>query len=420
MASATLVKSDHELAGRALDAAALHLQVLGRDRLDRRPINHVTGTYNVFRKAACSTGRYQGYMTLFEVAKAIYPNVRTGADARSKRSAVQRDLRRLAAMGALHVEEHASDAGQTLGFHWQLVDRDPDPEAWPDLRHYSARRYPQRLAPVAQLDKAPGRRTCRLRPREHVHRADPRRRVHRWNRRVGRGSEHRYDVVPGSAPPPAASSAHETFEAPRSLPPSLRDYVPEMGAGDRGERETRVGRSAPPSRWATLTRCRTAARGRGGPSAVLAVPGADWCSMATAAFEANFLSSTGKALGDFDEFIRRHEWDPAVGPPPPGRYLTLSATWAERLETWCRMYDRQVKEAGAGIRSLLEDIYGWQPSDGAPMAKRRGGEDVGVPCTLAFFVARLGRRAKRERARRQPRRRENMTAWALGERWGDS
>lgn len=172
---------------------------------------------------------------------------------------------------------------------------------------------------------------------------------------------------------------------------------------------------------------------------MLDVPRADWPSMAAAAFEARFVvdadgswctvgdpwhdqHAAGRFLGAAPSpAMQAIDADPQLAAPPAGhRYVTLSGPWARRLETWCRMYDRSAGTPGAGIRSLLEDVVGWQPADGAPCA---GGADPGWPIGLAFFVARLGRRARSRRRQPSPdtararRRRRNALDWAEGERW---
>jgi hypothetical protein len=117
--------------------------------------------------------------------------------------------------------------------------------------------------------------------------------------------------------------------------------------------------------------------------------------------------------------------DPELAAPPhnPDRYVTLSGPWTRRLETWCRMYDRRAREPGAGIRSLIEDIATWHPTDGAPLSRDRGRSsiDPGAPLGPAFFVARLGRRAKLSRCGtdtpKARRRRLNVIDWSEGDRW---
>jgi hypothetical protein len=90
-------------------------------------------------------------------------------------------------------------------------------------------------------------------------------------------------------------------------------------------------------------------------------------------------------------------------------YRPIGARWAARLEAYCRIYDRAAGQDGAGILWLLEDLLAWHPADGAPSGAGRSpyreGIDPGWPASLAFFIARLGREAKRLRRERDPRRR---------------
>lgn len=426
--TATLALSDQDVVERLHEAAAWHLRALERNsggRLDPRVVNGATGVYNVFRKAHFATGRDSGYITYFELAQALYPDVMNGEDSVRKKQSIHNQLRRHVAAGTLRITVHTTEAGQNLGLWWELASEAPDPEAWPDLKSYSGPRYPHRAGPCSSIGVATATRRapCKLKRREKLHRADPRRRVHRWNRRIGHGAEPRYDLQPVSP----AFFSDETFCATTSLPtpqgPTAR------GGGQASEvRERRAHASPSPRPWAALTRCRTAAGG-GGALAVLDVPRAGWAAMAAAAFEARFVVDGWQTLGDPHEMAREPgaEHNPQLDPPDHKqpftldgdelatvRYVTLSGPWAGRLETWCRTYDRSAKQPGAGIRSLVEDIVEWEPADGAPT---RTGRDPGWPVSLAFFVARLGRRAKQQRGQVQRKRRRNTADWAMGERW---
>jgi hypothetical protein len=219
-----VILSDHELAAREHEAAALHLQALDRDVLDPRVVNGDRGVYNWFRKEAYRTGATRGRVSYFKLAKALYPDVTTPEDAERKRPALWRRLRRHQAAGVIDLTEHH---GREL--EWQLVARRPDPDAWPDLHSYSARRYPQRAGPCSSTGTATSRRrpACRLEPREALPKAHPARRVHRWNPRIGRGSEHRYDVLPAGS---RSLFSPSTFETGGSPPPRLASLG--LGAGD--------------------------------------------------------------------------------------------------------------------------------------------------------------------------------------------
>lgn len=169
---------------------------------------------------------------------------------------------------------------------------------------------------------------------------------------------------------------------------------------------------------------------------MLAVPRADWPSMAAAAFEDRFVSEDGSGwwcLGDpqhLERGVESIDADPELAAPEHRhRYVTLSGPWTRRLETWCRTYDRAVKEPGAGIRSLVHDIEDWAPADGAPgrepgnPGRKAYGAEAGGgwPVSLAFFVARLGRRAKQQRrtgpTAKAKTRRFNTRCWGEGDQW---
>jgi hypothetical protein len=479
--------SDAAVADRLNAAASIHLATLRRNsrgRLDPRVIDGATGVYNQLRKTYFATGRPAGFVTIFELAQALYPGIYNGADSRRKAIAIRRHLRRLQAAGVARVTVQTTEGGQNLGLWWELAADEPQPASWPDLRDYSRPRYPERAAAAAAGELPTV--AVELHDRRELPCAHPRRRVHKFNRRIGRGAERRYDVArawlsptvaPASEPRRGEGAAigtpeklSETFGATTSPP---RPYGA-RGAVKVGERRARAtsepepscratsadrdhdrrdpAEGAEPRPWAALSRCRTAASS-GGALAVLSVPRAGWPAMAAAAFEATFVSEadgswwtlgdphhaerprelTARAAGRLDPAVLANlhaiDADPELAAPEHRhRYITLSAAWARRLEVWCRTYDRAVKQPGAGIRSLVEDVASWQPADGAPGAdpipgvrRRRStaGPDAGGgwPVSLAFFVARLGRRAKIERAQHEPERRTNMRDWSEGERW---
>lgn len=191
---------------------------------------------------------------------------------------------------------------------------------------------------------------------------------------------------------------------PRSNPP------------DQDTRETRSsGSTTPRSRWAALSRWRTAGTGRAGPDRLRqgARSGAPPVPIAVAAFESVFASNGphGWGLDDLGRPLMLLDG-----------YRPISARWAERLEAYCRIHDRATGEAGSGLLSLIEDVFRWEPADGAPRGGRhdvvdlngrptRHVSDPGYPASLAYFIARLGVRAKALRRRGDFARRERSADW---------
>jgi hypothetical protein len=417
-----------------LELVARHaLGVKLTDRLDRRHLrrlNSARNRYALARAAAAATNRRERRTTRMAIATSLYgPDVELDNVLRQMRR-VEADL---AAAGLLEVEVLTTAGGRPRGIVERLLDPPALSKRERARTRHVARRPETRRQAIARRHTPHRRQQSDRLPRGGVPglyvrsrdvselelelppraRAARRRGAHREIARVGPasplggtgGRTSERDARGACAPAPAPRPRSETLE---------RDDVG----------RDRSGSKAPRSRWAALSRLRTAGTETAGPERLrrAAVDGAPVCSVAAAAFEGRFVVDGPWSYRMLGEHPLEHELGVAEarreGTLHSNRpvYRPIGDRWAARLEAYCRIYDRAAGEQGAGILWLLEDLLAWRPADGAPAGHRYDGVDPGWPASLAYFIARLGREAKRRRRDRDPRRRQRaLWHWEDGE-----